>query len=140
MIYLLSIIIAGVALLGVVMSSQAQTTKKGRGTSKLDKGLVANRWNNLEASAGTGANGLRNALFEADKLFDYCMQGLGYPGDTFAERLKIAQKQLANKEAVWQAHKLRNAMAHDINFDLVNSQVRDALAGFKHGLKDLGAL
>jgi hypothetical protein len=42
--------------------------------------------------------------------------------------------------AVWRAHKLRNTLAHELNFDLVPSQAHEALADFERGLRELGAL
>lgn len=139
-IYLAIIIIAGILLLGAISVSTTTSRPKRKGGSSLNKAVVAERWKLIEASAAAGASGLKVALGDADKLFDYTMKQLGYPGDTMADRLKIAQQKLSNRDAVWRAHKLRNSMAHDIEFDLVGSQVREALHSFERGLRDLGAL
>lgn len=68
------------------------------------------------------------------------MKSQGYSGEVMAERLKQAQTKLSDRNAVWSAHKLRNALAHEVGFDLVASQAQEALRAFERGLKDLGAL
>ncbi len=140
-IYLAFIAVAGILLLGAISANGSKGAKNSkRAASNLNKALIAERWRGIQMSAGSGASGLKNSLNDADKLFDYTMKQLGYPGETMAERLKVAQTKLSDRESVWRAHKLRNSLAHDMDFDLVPSQVRGALAAFERGLKDLGAL
>ena len=82
------------------------------------------------------------AVLNADKLFDQALRESGVVGETLGERLKNArtrfQKPVLDK--IWQAHKLRNRIAHETNFNLNYAQTKLALAGFKRGLKDLGAI
>jgi len=47
---------------------------------------------------------------------------------------------LSDKEAVWQAHKLRNHLAHEVGFEITPSHAREAIAAYQRALKDLGAL
>ena len=104
---------------------------------------IRGRWDTIKSSADAGPAGLKNAINDADKLFDAAMAAQGLRGDTMAERLKAARPRFhdySTYDAVWRAHKLRNAMAHDIGFDLVQSQAREALADFERGLRELGAL
>jgi transposase len=56
------------------------------------------------------------------------------------DRLKNARGSFMNNNAVWEAHKLRNRLAHEQNVQLNSFSVDQALKGFKAGLKDLGAL
>jgi hypothetical protein len=80
---------------------------------------------------------------EADKLFDHYLLQTGLARSSMGERLKAARPRFSSYEiydAVWKAHKLRNALAHDVGFDLVASQARQAVADFGRGLKDLGGL
>jgi hypothetical protein len=65
------------------------------------------------------------------------------PGDTFGERLKGGRQRFSTYgvyDAIWRAHKLRNSLAHDLGFDLVVSQVTEALSDFERGLRDLKAI
>ncbi len=139
---LLIIIAAGVLLLAV-MSGAGKKPKRRRGGNRVggvDRELVATRWQAIDQMTTTGGSGLKNAVSEADKLLDYVMKQQGTAGDTMAERLKRCESRLSDKEAVWQAHKLRNHLAHEVSFDLVVSQAKQAIAAFGQALRDLGAL
>jgi hypothetical protein len=139
--------VGGLLLYGVIISSSVTSTgkhaaKHGKKTYRghVDRALVAERWSTIQAMSQGGGNGLRQAVSEADKLLDYVMKNQGYPGETMADRLRSAQSKLSDRNAVWSAHKLRNALAHEVGFDLVASQVKEAVAAYERGLKDLGAL
>jgi hypothetical protein len=128
----------GMVLYAVVLL-KGGTVPSGR-KGRVDRAMVAGRWRVIEQTANTGASGLKQSVAEADKLLDYVMRQEGYPGTTMAERLKRVQARLSDREAVWQAHKLRNAFAHDVDHDLVPAQARQAVQAFKQALQDLGAL
>lgn len=111
--------------------------------SGLDKKVYQTAWLKLE-------NGLtRNnpasfevAVIGADKLFDQAMRESGWSGENFGERLKNSGHKLPKNDldGVWQAHKLRNRIAHETNVKVSYPQTKAALNGFKRGLKDLGAI
>ena len=46
----------------------------------------------------------------------------------------------SNADVVWGAHKLRNRIAHESDVKVNYDTARRALAGFKQGLKDMGAI
>lgn len=149
MIWFLIIILAGgILLLGLI---SAQPGKKGKAANRgktsrglaprnLDREFVARKWATIQTmSRGTGSS-LRDSVSEADKLLDYALKNTGVPGETMGERLKHSGQKFSDTNAIWRAHKLRNALAHEVEFDLVASQAREAVADFGQGLKDLGAL
>jgi hypothetical protein len=139
--FLIVALIAAGLLYAVMLGASPQARRpQSRGRGSVNAAEIRPRWEAIMATSRSGASGLKSAIAEADKLFDYAMKQLGYPGETFADRLKVAQRELSDREAVWRAHKLRNALAHEIGFDLVVAQANDALRGFERGLKDLGAL
>ena len=80
------------------------------------------------------------AVINADKLLDKAMNEMGLPGKTMGERLKKADGRFSDINAVWRAHKLRNAIAHETDFEVGYKQASDALAIYKQALKDLGAI
>jgi hypothetical protein len=88
---------------------------------------------------GNGSQ-LRDAVSEADKLLDYALKHSGVRGETMGERLKNSRSRFSSIDTIWTAHKLRNALAHEADFDLVPNQAREAITDFKRGLQDLGAL
>jgi hypothetical protein len=134
---LIIVLVLAVSLYLLIARTQPKSAKR---PGALNQALVRERWQIIETQATSGPAGLKQAVGEADKLLDYVMKARGYSGQTMAERLKRAQSSLSDREAVWQAHKLRNAIAHEVGYDLVVSQARHALEGFKQALKDLGAL
>jgi hypothetical protein len=142
-VFLVIVLLAGIILYAVIAKGQvAPRGRSGNRASygKVDKAFVAEKWQAIEFMSTAGGSGLRNAVSEADKLFDYVLKGNGYVGDTMAERLKRAESRLTNRNGVWAAHKLRNALAHEVAFDLVASQAKDALKEYKRGLIELKAL
>jgi len=80
------------------------------------------------------------AVIDADKLFDEALKKRNYKGKTMGERLVSAQRDMSDNDAVWYAHKLRNRLVHEPTTRLRKNEAKNALAGFRQGLKDLGAL
>ncbi len=80
------------------------------------------------------------AVINADKLLDNALIAMGVPGKTMGDRMKRAGSRFGNRDAVWRAHKLRNMIAHESDFELSYRQVTNALAIYKQALKDLGAI
>ena len=80
------------------------------------------------------------SVINADKLLDRALVEMGVPGKTMGDRLKRSGGKFSNLDAVWRAHKLRNMIAHETDFELTYRQVTNALAIYKQALKDLGAI
>ena len=134
--------ILAVALLAFAVISQGAPEKRSKQStrSSIDRDFVSRKWANIQTmSQGTGSS-LRDAVSEADKLLDYVMKGSGFRGTTMGERLKNHRGRFSDINSVWSAHKLRNALAHEADFDLVPSQAREAVKNFERALKDVGAL
>ena len=80
------------------------------------------------------------AVIEGDKLLDKALVEMGTPGKTMGDRLKRAGGRFSNINAVWRAHKLRNAIAHESDFEISYKQAQNALIIYRQALKDLGAI
>lgn len=79
-------------------------------------------------------------ILNADKLLDQALRERGFKGETMGERMKSAKGLWTNANQVWSAHKIRNRIAHETNVRVSFDETRRALAAFKQGLKDLGAI
>lgn len=79
-------------------------------------------------------------VIEGDKLLDKAMIEMGIPGKTMGDRLKRANDKFSDINAVWRAHKLRNALAHESDIEITYRQAASALTIYKQALKDLGAI
>jgi len=81
------------------------------------------------------------ALIEADNIFDDLLKKIGYEGNDMGERLKqITKAQLANIDELWQAHKVRNRIAHEQDFKLTHAQAKRAVEIYQRAMEDLEAL
>lgn len=81
------------------------------------------------------------AIIEADKLVDDLLKQAGYLGDTMGERLmNIEQGQLLSLQGLWEAHKVRNKLAHDTNYFLRYAEARQAIKFYEEALRELGIL
>jgi len=78
------------------------------------------------------------AVIEADKILDDLLKKIGYLGDDMGERLKkITAAQLSNIDEVWQAHRVRNRVVHEPDFQLTRPQAKRAIEIYQKALEDL---
>jgi hypothetical protein len=127
-------------VLGVGLGLYIGLTRLNKQRSGLDHAYYQKQWQMIEGYKNNGGAGLQLAVLEADKLLDHALKHRGYQGQTMGDRLKSARGSFMNNDAVWQAHKLRNRLAHEQNVPLNSLTVDQALRGLKAALKDLGAL
>ena len=102
-----------------------------------DMEMVKAKWGEIQSGL-TSASGVKNGLIEADKMLDYVIRAKGFNGETMIDRMKKAQAKFSDKEKVWQAHKLRNSIVHEVDQDLVVPQVKDSIEAIGKAIKDLG--
>ena len=105
----------------------------------LNRSYYQEKWLELLARVKT-PSGMVLAVIDADKLLDDALKRRNFKGKTMGERLVSAQRSMSDNDGVWYAHKLRNRLVHDPDVKLKKREAQNALAGFKQGLKDLGAL
>ena len=134
LILLIAIIIVGVFVFIAISST-------GRRSHRFDVEDYQTRFLKIENSL-TRDNKLsyNAAVIEADKLLDRALMELGIPGKTMGERLKASSNRFSQLNSVCYAHKQRNQIAHEQDFNLEYNQAKHALASFRQALKDLGAI
>jgi hypothetical protein len=131
-IFLVIIIIFGSVALAVINRLAKRRPRT------LDQEYFQLRWGELLARVKT-PEGMMLAIIDADKLLDEALKKHRLKGRTMGERLVAAQRIISDNDAVWYAHKLRNRLVHEPNVKLRKSEAKNALAGFRQGLRDLGA-
>lgn len=131
--FLLGIIVFGLLVLWVL------TRFMPRRKPRLDQEYFQQKWAELLLRVKT-PEGMMLSVIDADKLLDEALKKHHLKGKTMGERLVSAQRLLSDNDAVWFAHKLRNRLVHEPNIKLKQTEAKNALAGFRQGLKDLGAL
>lgn len=72
------------------------------------------RWEKILAHVSSeNPNDWRLAIIEADIMLDEVITKMGYVGDTLGEKLKmIARGDMESLDSAWEAHKVRNQIAH----------------------------
>lgn len=68
-------------------------------------------------------------VLEAEKVCDAVLKALDYHG-TFAEKLQAAGPRLAHLDDLWNAHRLRNRIAHEMGAHVSDAQSLRALQAF----------
>ena len=88
-----------------------------------------------------GPPGYSISIIEADVLLEHTLGRIGIAGRNIAERLRsLAPDELPNVNAVWEAHALRNRIAHEPNFVPSREETAKALAAYKEALTALDAM
>ena len=82
------------------------------------------------------------AISEADKILDSALKISGFSGETMGNRLKSSESRFDSSlyNNIWQAHKLRNTLAHEIGAQVSTSEAQKAIATFRQALYQLGVL
>jgi hypothetical protein len=101
-----------------------------------------NRWQEIKSHANSPKESeWKFAVIEADKLVDDVLKSAGFAGESMGERLMLIKPgQLINLQYLWDAHKLRNLLVHDMNFQLTHQQAIWAVEAFENVMRELEAL
>lgn len=133
------LLFAAVIIIATLLFAVITLTKKG--TNALDVDKYRSKWLSIEQSLVRDSEpSYHMAILNADKLVDQALKERGFKGQTMGDRMKFAKETWSNRNAIWEAHKLRNQIAHEPDVRISYDQSRRALAGFKQALKDLGAI
>lgn len=135
----LIILFATVLIIGGIVL--ALISFRPRGKRYLDVEAYRTKWLKIEqAIRPESEETYHMAILNADKLLDTALKERGFNGNTMGERMKSAQKAWSNANHIWTAHKLRNQIAHESDLKVSLDITRRAMAAFKQGLKDIGAI
>jgi len=110
-------------------------------SSQLNQDMYRSAWLKIEQEVDPGnVPSYQLALLNADKLLDKALQARGVKGQTMGERMKSYNPHWSNANNIWNAHKVRNKLAHEPNFQVSLDTTRRVLAVYKQALKDVGAI
>ena len=108
--------------------------RKHKGLTSQEKKKYLNNWRKIKEDQD-----YKHAIMGADKLLDVLLTGHGYNG-TIGEKLKQSGGLFSDYNGVWTAHKLRNRIAHELDFEVSNKEAKNALRLFERAFRDLGLL
>lgn len=72
-------------------------------------------------------------VLEADKALEAALRAAGFSGST-GDMLKAAGPRMANLDAVWSAHKLRNRLAHETHAAVTEREADQALGALERAI------
>lgn len=128
-----AIIIVGGGFLALMMLTR-------KPSKYLDQQKYRERWLSINGAITNDSGSQELAIINADKLLDQALRERGVSGETMGERMKTAKAMFSDNNAVWNAHKLRNRIAHENTVKLNPLVTKRAMSAFKTALKDVGAL
>lgn len=104
-------------------------SRKNSGLSMSDKNYLVEKRLEIEKILRSNSSiELKHALIEADKLVDHTLKLQRFSGETFADRLRSAGKNLNQhlNDEIWQGHKVRNEIVHEQGNNISNSELKTA--------------
>lgn len=112
------------------------------GLSPADEQIVKTKWVQIEELVKLGnPSRFKSAIMEADKLLDFTLKNLGYPGNGLADRMKAIPRDKYSREFfndMWEAHKVRNEVVHSVEYEIHSAVAGDAINKFKKTFRELG--
>jgi len=109
--------------------------------SESERMKIREMWGNVELlMADEREASWVKAVFEADKILDYALTARNISGANLGERLKSGKSLFSNVQVAWDAHKLRNQLAHQVDVQLARHEAERAVRFFKDSLRQLKAL
>lgn len=107
-----------------------------KGLSAIDRAELAAHF---EMIYGMVDNSPEKALMEADKLIYFVLDKKNVSGASVGEKLKNARDVFLpmHYNNIWEAHKLRNTIAHEIGHQVNVDIVRRAINNLEKGLKSV---
>ena len=130
-----------IAILLIAVVGVIYLTMSRKSAPELNRQRYQTRWLEIENSlVRDNPATFQVAIMNADKLVDLALKERRFRGETMGERMKSAQNVWRNANHVWGAHKVRNQLAHESDFQVDYHMTQRVLMAFKSALKDLGAI
>jgi len=130
----LVILSGGIFLVALVALAVALSIPK-----RLKSRYFVAQWRELQSFCKE-KNTWPDALKKADTLLDRALKKRKFKGKTMGERMVSAQRTFSDNDGAWFAHNLHKKSVADPSFRLKESDVKNALVGFRQALRDIGAL
>lgn len=134
-IFLFAALIVGILLFITIMLTRKRSPRLDQEQYQIDFLAIQNGLKKEEPSS------YAMTIIKGDKLLDKALCEIGAPGRTMGDRLKkVGKDKFTQLNSVWHAHKLRNEIAHESDFEPSYAQAVHALEVYKQALQDLGAI
>src|SRR3972149_10234498 len=108
--------------------------------SSQDRELITKKWQEIEnLMILKRPSAFKQAIIEADKLLAYTLEKMNYQG-SLGDKLKASKNKFSQAvyNDLWEAHKIRNRLVHEVSAEINSFQAQKAIKDFKKGLRQLG--
>jgi hypothetical protein len=95
---------------------------------------LAHRWNGImQHISSANPNDWKQAIIDADIILEDILTKMGYQGESIGEKLKrVDPGDMKNLNDAWEAHKVRNRIAHDgSDYSLNQIEAQQVIARYK---------
>jgi hypothetical protein len=127
----IAFLIITIALVAMVVLKMSR-----RGLSVSDRQFVEKKWHTVIEKQSMSP---KEAVLEADALLSFVLKKHRYEGSV-GDQLKASGKLFRDIDGVWAAHKVRNQIAHQLDYNPSDTEIKRALGQFERALQDLRAL
>lgn len=133
--FLLIILVVG----GIAFALVTYFAGKRRAISETERVRIREMWSSVDLlMADEREASWVKAVFEADKILDYVLTLKNVAGANLGEKLKNGKNLFSTVQVAWDAHKLRNHLAHEVDVKLARHEAERAVRFFKESLRQLG--
>ncbi|MEK7641905.1 MAG: hypothetical protein AAB365_02830 [Patescibacteria group bacterium] len=94
---------------------------------------LTSRWERVKSHLDShNQNDWKQAILEADIMLDEILTSMGYRGESVGEKLKrVNPGDMKSLNEAWEAHKIRNMIAHEPGFVLGHHEAKAAIASYR---------
>ncbi len=95
--------------------------------------VMAHRWENtMKHIESHNENDWKQAIIDADIILDDLLTKMGYRGESIGEKLKrVAKGDMKSLDDAWEAHKVRNEIAHTPGFVLNQYEAKQTIGRYR---------
>ncbi|HBO60593.1 TPA: hypothetical protein DD449_02835 [Candidatus Berkelbacteria bacterium] len=113
---------------------------QGQAATSLDQAFVKEKYAEMDQLLQLGGqSNFSRAVLEGDKLLDHVLKSFRAPGLTMGDRLKASKNRFSPEgyDAAWKAHKVRNEIVHNAEYQLMDYMAKDVINNFKKAIEEL---
>lgn len=130
----MEVFLFALVLVSTVILTVVAVRLQRRRTSGAERQRILGLWQALHT-----IESLPMKVLHGDAVLGKALEAAGYTGSV-GEMLKQAGPRFTNENAVWKAHKLRNAIAHEPGKKVTEQEATQALRALKQAIDDVFSL
>jgi len=121
-------------IMGKILPAEGEAKE----SNKDEKELINPKWQLVEKHISSeNPSDWKLAILEADIILNELLESMALPGESIGEKLKAVEKSdFTSIEEAWEAHKIRNAIAHEGSDFMITDREAKRVIGLYHTVFD----